>query len=256
MSSPLRSHPNHLDVNAGLRPAPNRSTHSWLIWSIFCAAFVVTGCASQVRIEATTKAAVSSGEKTLVLLRVLCTLDDLPIEVFSTKGYTPVSFGDAAAIVRFGLGSFDSVGEPRVTTNYFLSEKSRRQGWTYFLLTPEIYYLAVLGPDSDADTFINYDTNLLSSPRWRLDVPDNVRSIYAGTIHLKGKSGGKLLFGGTVIKPVNPDEIEVTDDYELARLVVAEHYPDALPSKAVTLQRWNKGDTVFIHTPARRQVSD
>jgi hypothetical protein len=167
-----------------------------------------------------------------------------------------VSFGDSAAIVRFGLGSFDSAGEPRVAMNYFLSEKSRRQGWTYFLLTPEIYYLAVLGPDSDADTFIISDTNRLSSPRWRLDVPDNVRSIYAGTIHLKGKSGGKLLFGGTVIKPVNADEIEVTDDNELARLVVAEHYPNAAPTEAVTLQRWHKGDTTFIHTPAHAKVPD
>lgn len=202
------------------------------------------GCASYILPE-TEKAAVIGGEKVIVLLRIQCTIDNQPHETFVTPTFT------AEPIVALAMGTFETVGEPTGYAAYrFLSEESRGAGWTYFVLSPGSYYLAVLGPDSSAvsKTGVNY---LREAPRWRIDIPENIKLLHVGTLQLTGKSTGTLLFGGKIIKPINSDELVLKNEHELARNLLAEHFPDAGETKTILMQRWRQGDPIIIRSPGR-----
>ena len=209
-----------------------------LVWSIY-----LTGCASQTVITETDRIAVSSGEKALVLLRVQCTVDNQPFVPFINPTLTE------DPIIFFGLGTFETIGEPRITGHRFLSEESRRAGWTYFVLTPGIYYLAVIGPDSSSMSKAADSQYFQEAPRWRIDVPADVKLIYAGTIQLTGKSDGELLFGGKVITSVNSEKITLGNEHALASALLAEHFPGIDTMKTILMQRWHQGDSIIIRTP-------
>jgi hypothetical protein len=205
------------------------------------------GCASQALLTANERDAVYTGDKALVLLRVQCTVDNQPYEPFETT-FT------VEPIVFFGLGTLETVGEPRVVGNRFISKESRRAGWTYFVLAPGVYYLAVIGPEGSAIYKAGAGKYLQEAPRWRIDVPENAKLIYAGTLQLTGKSDGSLLFGGKVITPINSDEFTLRDDHELARSLLSEHFPDAGETQTILMQRWHRGDPVIIRSQKRSQT--
>ena len=186
-------------------------------------------------------AEVYSGEKTLVLLRIECTVDDLSYEPFGMSSWT------GEPIVALGIGGFETLGEPRPIVHRFLSEESRRNGWTYYVLSPGAYYLAVLGPESDA-----IFKTLREAPRWRMDIPENTGFLYAGTIQVKGRSSGRFLFGGKVVKPVHEGEYALKDEHELANSLLIQHFPDSGETKTVLIQRWRQGDTIIIRSPKSR----
>lgn len=83
---------------------------------------------------------VDIGEDVIVLLNVQCTIDNQPYESFINPTFT------TEPIFLFGLGSFETIGKPILVSHRFLSEESRRAGWTYFMLSPGVYYLTVPGP--------------------------------------------------------------------------------------------------------------
>lgn len=206
------------------------------------------GCAPLYTPTEAERTAVSAGGKALVLLRIQCTVDEQPYEPFISPTFT------VEPIIALGLGTFATVGEPRYVVHRFLSDASRQAGWTYFILSPGAYYLAVLGPDSSVSSQMgsaNAQTYLQKTPRWRLDIPEGAGLIYIGTLQLKGKTEGMLLFGGKIIRPANGDELVVRNEAELAERLLAEHFPGAGEVKIILMERWRPGDPVIIRTPKR-----
>ncbi|MDD5009013.1 MAG: hypothetical protein PHC68_11530 [Syntrophorhabdaceae bacterium] len=198
----------------------------------------LVGCTSLNVLSDAEKSAINAGEKTVVLLRIECTIDNQPQEPFRTSMWT------GEPIVALGIGGFETVGEPRLAVHGFLSEDSRRAGWTYFVLSSGVYYLAVLGPESDAG-----NKNIREAPRWRVDVPENTRLLYIGTLQLTGRADGTFLLGGKIIKSANNEEFIVENEHELAKSLLAEHFPDGGEMKISAMQRWRRGDPIIIRTP-------
>jgi hypothetical protein len=221
----------------------NASTGLLKIAGFFALLIHLFGCASTGMISDREQAAVDAGEKAIVLLRIHCTIDNQQCEPFINPTFT------ADPIIFFGLGAFETVGEPRFSGHRFLSEESRRAGWTYFVLSPEVYYLAVIGPDSSAMSKASDSQYFREAPRWRIDVPENAKLIYVGTLQLEGKSDGKLLFGGKIVRPISSDEVTLTNEHELASSLLAEYFPDVGETKTILMQRWRRGDPVIIRSP-------
>ncbi len=180
-------------------------------------------------------------KKAIVLLNVQCTVDNQPYESFIKPTFT------TEPIFLFGLGSFKTMGEPQFVCQRFLSEESRRAGWTYFSLSPGVYYLAVVGPDTGVGSRAD-GKHLQEAPRWRIDIPENVKAIYAGTLQFAGKTNGELLFGGKIIIPADSDEPTIRDDRLRANGLISELFPDAGEVKTILMQRWRPGDPIIIRS--------
>jgi hypothetical protein len=219
---------------ARLMPRPQR-THC-----LFVFAFWLAGCASVNPPVQAELAAVVSGRQAIVLLRVQCMIDGRPYEPFSHV------LGEDN--VGFGLGSFDTGGEPGAVVPRFLSEPSRRAGWTYFVLRPGIYYLAVRPPQRS--DWRAYAKLLQTGPRWRIDVPEGAKAVYAGTLSLTG-AADPLLFGDRIMRSIDGDASRVEDERELAAAVLEREVPEAGGPETVLMRRWREGEPIILRTPGR-----
>ncbi len=185
------------------------------------------GCASTGLPAGEESAVVGAGEKAIVLLRVVCTVENQePYEAFS---HSLVEDN-----ISFGLGSFETGGEPRrLAALRFLSPESRKDGWTYFVIPHGIHYLAVYPPRrTDLAT---YERGLKNAPRWRMEVPQNARLVYVGTLRVGGESS-QLLFGGRIMKSIRTDDMGVTNDDERARQLLTETFPEFGTMQTVLLR--------------------
>lgn len=192
---------------------------SWSLGRIISVCVFVSylfGCASTGLPTVKERTAVRIGEKAIVLLRVVCALENQqPYEAFRH------SLMDDN--ISFGVGSFETGGEPkRLVLLRFLSKESRKDGWTFFVLPPGTHYLAVYPPRRT--DVLTYERDLKNAPRWRMDIPPNARLVYAGTLRITGEST-RLLFGGRIMKSIRIDEMSVTNDEELARKILTEAFP-------------------------------
>ncbi len=181
----------------------------------------------------------SAGEKAVVLLNLQCTIDNSPYEAFLDPSFTKPT------IFLLRLGSFKTLGEPAFVPHDFLSPESRRAGWTYFMLLPGLYYLSVQGPDSNVISKTG-DKYMQEAPRWRIDVPKNVKAVYIGTLQFTGKSE-RLLFGEK-IDPAGDDGPTIRDDRLIARGLISQYFPDAGEAKTIIMQRWHPGDPVVVRS--------
>lgn len=195
----------------------------------------LVGCASTGLPTVKERAAVDAGEKAIVLLRVDCTVENQqPYEAFSHSVMDDN--------ISFGLGSFETGGEPkRLELLRFLSQESRKDGWTYFVLPHGIHYLAVYPPRRT--DVLSYERGLKNAPRWRLDIPPNARLIYVGTLRFTGASI-PLLFGGRIMTSIRIDEMSVTNDEEWARRLLTEELPGFGEVQSVLL-RLQQGPTIL-----------
>ena len=203
-------------------------------------ALQLAGCASINPPTQTELAAVAAGGQAIVLLRVECTIDGRP--------YEPFSYGLGEDNVGFGLGSFDTGGEPRAVGLRFLSQESRRAGWTYFVLRPGVYYLA-LRPPQRSD-WRAYERSLQTGPRWRIDVPVGAQAVYVGTLSLTGEAD-PLLFGDRIMRSIRGDASSVEDERDFAADLLAREVPAAGEIETVLMRRWHKGEPIIIRTPGR-----
>jgi hypothetical protein len=195
----------------------------------------LVGCASTGLPTVKERTAVGAGERAIVLLRVQCTIESQqPYEVFS---YSLMDDN-----ISFGLGSFETGGEPeRLTLLRFLSPESRKNGWTYFVLPQGIHYLAVY-PPRRTDVF-TYERGIRNAPRWRIDIPQDAKLVYAGTLRFTGESDW-LLFGGRILRSIRIDEMSVTNDKELAHQLLTEEFPGFGEAQTVLL-RLKQGPTIL-----------
>ena len=224
--------------------APNTAAMRWkwnewaglLVSLILCVQ--LSGCASVSTPTASELTNVNRGEKVIVLFRVTCMIEGQP--------YEPFSFSTIIDNVNFGLGSFETAGEPRLVMNRYLSEASRREGWTYLVLSPGIYYLAVRPPQR-TDGF-TYDRMLQSAPRWRIDVSKQAKLMYVGTLSLSG-TADKLLFSGRIMSAIYSDDARIENEYVRASRLLSEHFPGLGTPQTVLMKRWKEGDPIFIRSP-------
>lgn len=195
----------------------------------------LVGCASIELPTANERAAVGAGGMAIVLLRVNATVENhQPYEAFK-HSITEDN-------ISFGVGSFDTGGEPRrLALLRFLSPESRKDGWTYFVLPHGIHYLAAY-PPRRTDVW-TYEKSIKNAPRWRLDVPPNARLIYAGTLHLSGKST-PLLIGDRIMTSIQTDNMRVTNEEELARKLLTKEFPEFGEAQSVLL-RPHEGPTIL-----------
>jgi hypothetical protein len=206
--------------------------------SLFSAAIFVScllGCASTGLPTVKERTAVGAGEKAIVLLRVQCTIESQqPYEAFS---YSPMDDN-----ISFGLGSFETGGEPeRLALLRFLSPESRKNGWTYFVLPHGIHYLAVY-PPRRTDVF-TYERIIRNAPRWRIDIPQDAKLVYVGTLSFTGESDW-LLFGGRILRSIRIDGTSVTNDEQLAHKLLTEEFPGFGEAQTVLL-RLQQGPTIL-----------
>jgi hypothetical protein len=200
----------------------------------------LAGCASVNPPTQAELAAVSAGRQAIILLRVQCMIGGRP--------YEPFSYGLGEDNVGFGLGTFDTGGEPRATGLRFPSQESRRAGWIYFVLRPGVYYLAVRPPQRGS--LRAYDEALLTGPRWRIDVPAHAKAVYVGTLRLTGEAD-PLLFGDRIMRSIDGDSATVEDERDFAVALLAREFPAAGEPETVLMRRWRKGEPIIIRTPGR-----
>ncbi len=144
-----------------------------LILRIICLLSIIycTDCISLHTLTSEDYKSIETGARSLVLLRVECFTDGQPCKPFTCTGMARLP------LMTFGIGTFETVGEPRFVVNRFLSDESCENGWTFFLLSPGLYYLSVYGPSSAVPGGGDY---LGKAPRWQVDIPENSRFVYTG----------------------------------------------------------------------------
>lgn len=204
----------------------------------------LVGCASSGLPAGEERTAVAASEKAIVLLRVVCTIENQqPYEAFS---HSLVEDN-----ISFGLGSFESGGEPkRLPALRFLSPESRKDGWTYFVIPHGIHYLAVYPPRRT--DVLTYERGLKNAPRWQMEIPPNSRLVYVGTLRMGGESS-RLLFRGRIMNSIRTDDMIVTNDEERAREFLMEAFPGFGEVQTVLL-RLQQGPTILrspIPSPTR-----
>ncbi len=208
------------------------------IFRLFSVAIFVShlaACASTGLPTVKERTAVGAGEKAIVLLRVQCTIErQQPYEAFS---YSLMDDN-----ISFGVGSFKTGGEPeRLALLRFLSPESRKNGWTYFVLPHGIHYLTVY-PPRRTDVF-TYERGIRNAPRWRIDIPQDAKLVYVGTLRFTGESDW-LLFGGRILRSIRIDEMSVTNDEALAHKLLTKEFPGFGEAQTVLL-RLQQGPTIL-----------
>ncbi len=184
-------------------------------------AVLISGCAITRLPSAGEYGQIRSGKLVIVLLRVTSEVDGKPFDAFGS-GFTDSDIGLA-------LGSFTTGGDVNQITPVFLSTQTRESGWTYLLLEPGFYYLAVQ-PRRSTDAF-SYAAAFKAAPLWRLEIPAQERAVYVGTLHLPGIN--RFWSGMTFI----PNKIVVRNEEELARKTAADFFPEFGAPVTALMQR-------------------
>ncbi len=209
----------------------------WRFSSVVAMAINLVGCAASIGLPtARESAAISAGEKTIVLLRLECTVQNQPYEPFRHSLGAEFNIG-------LGLGSFETGGRPKfIDTLRFLSPESRREGWTYFVLSPNIYYLAVYPPRrTDVTT---HAERMQRAPRWRIDVPPNAKLVYVGTLRLADESNQWI----SLTFPQTAGQIPVSNEQELASKLLATHFPGMGELQVVLIKPY-EGEPIILRSP-------
>jgi hypothetical protein len=216
---------------------------------ILLALLTLAACAPVV-LTAKDRAGINAGDKVLVLVRVLCTVDEKPFVPCIYRRNDPML--SDKLIVGFAMGSFDTLGEPGNVKIKALSDESFDEGWAFFLVSPGIYYLYIRGPDSSefshrsaSDYYNRYYSN---APRWRIDVTECAKVIYAGTLTLAGKQNGTLIFGDKIIVPVENQQVPLSDERETADSLLKRHLPGTEVHNSI-MRPWNPGDPFIFRSP-------
>ncbi len=174
-----------------------------------------------------------SAQTVLVLLRVTSEADGEPYEAFEHNG------------IHLSLGGLETGGEVGYYRRMDLPMKARKDGWTYFLLAPGTYSLAVeshgmvIRRQNSRNSWSGVSP--LEVPLWRFDVPINAKLVYIGTFHVPVKKEGVSLF--TIIRLI-PDAMVVHNEKKKVSEVAAEYLPEFGVPKT-TLVQHHEGPLIF-----------
>lgn len=217
--------------------------------AILLALLTLVACAPVV-LSAKDRAEIKTGDKVLVLVRVLCTVDERPFAPCIYRRNEPLL--SDKLFVGFAMGSFDTCGEPGYVKVNALTDESLDEGWAVFLVSPGIFYLYTRGPDSssfshgsESDYYKRYYSN---APRWRIDVPASANLIYAGTITLAGKQSGTLIFGDKIIVTIENQQMPLSDERETADNLLNRLFPGIEIHNSI-MRPWNPGKPFIFRSP-------
>ena len=229
---------------------------------LFVSMLSISGCTSNAAITAVDKKAIDAGQMTIVLIRVVASVQKQVYEPFSEKLVDDN--------LCFGIGSINTAGQLKRVQNaplffsgkrrqedrlsqYFLSPKSRRDGWTFLVLAPGTYYFTVQPPRSGS--LDNYMKRFEKPPSWYFDVPENTSLIYAGTLHIKG-SEDKLIFGsGLRMREIIGTPTVDSEDSTSAMQLFSQYFP-TLGSMQVSLLKPYEGGPLIFRTPLPKKNDD
>ena len=211
-----------------------------LIRVIYCTCVLLglfgfcTGCGSTVPLTQSDDSALASSKKSLVLLRITC-------EITRESKVEPVQGCITGENANMAMGDFETGGVLKpILFPKFLSAETGKQGWTYFILEPGIYYLGVQGQRrTDAKT---YNLKWEQVQRYRMDVPPDSPVVYAGTLHLECRSDW-FLFGAKYCCFI--DSQVVKNEEALAQQVVSETLKATGRPKTVLMKRHAQETLIF-----------
>jgi hypothetical protein len=156
------------------------------------------------------------GKKTIVIMRTIWELDGKLAEPFPAQDITRDIIIEIERDIT-AVKAKDMVSNPRL----ILSEETRKQGWTYFILEPGTYFLS-------ATTRLNAFTINKQQPVWRFENPGGVKSVYIGTLNLV--CGGVHIKSGVKVKrPQTKCEGNIFDETGLAVKIINDLIPSLSP---------------------------
>jgi hypothetical protein len=161
---------------------------------------------------------VRTGEKAIVLLR---------IDAIYTKQKPgqPVRHSSICFKDNFGLGDFESGGKPDPTRGpkpRYLSKASQQGGWLYFVLPHGSYYLAVYPSITAGEA---YEDSLTYAPSWHINIKEDVKLAYVGTLRFPAESE-RLLFGGRMINYIDYSRMIVKYEYGSPNELAAQFFSE------------------------------
>lgn len=204
---------------------------------LFFSFWVVTSCAFNKPPTKGEYLAIKEGQKSLVLLKVTGEITgESAIDAFS-------SFA-ADENFNIAVGDFETGGAlKRIENQKFLSAKTRKQGWIYFILEPGIYYLGFQGPRW-TDVF-TYEAQWENVQRYRIDIQPDSPVVYIGTMHLQCRSAWNLL---GVKNCAHIYSQVVKNEEVLAQKVASENLKTTDRPKTVLMQLHTE-KTLIFRTP-------
>ena len=204
---------------------------------LFFICWVVVGCAYSMPPAKSDHSAITEGQKSLVLLRVTGEIKgESAIEAFSSF----LSDGN----FNIAVGDFETGGAlKRIENQKFLSAKSRKEGWIYFILEPGIYYLGFQGPRM-TDVF-TYEAQWENVQRYRIDIQPDSPVVYIGTMHFQCRSGWDP-FG--LKNCAHIDSQVIKNEEALAQELVSENL-EKMGQPKTALMELHTGKTFIFRTP-------
>ena len=193
-----------------------------------------TGCAYTMPPTKSDYSAITEGQKSLVLLRVTC-------EITGESEVEPVQGCISGENANMAMGDFETGGMLKpIILPKFLSDETGKQGWTYFILEPGIYYLGIQG-QRRTDAF-TYKAQWENVQRYRIDIQPDSPVVYIGTMHLQCRSDW-FLFGAKYCCYINSQIVK--NEEALAQKLVAENLKTMGRPKTVLMQPHTKKTFIF-----------
>lgn len=198
---------------------------------------VISDCAYSIPLTQSDYSAITEGQKSLVLLRVTC-------EITGESAVEPVQGCIIGENANIAIGDFETGGALKpIILPKFLSVETGKQGWTYFILEPGIYYLGFQGQRrTDAFTYAAQWENV---QRYRIDIQPDTPVVYIGTIHLQCRSDW-FLFGAKYCCFI--DHQVIKNEEALAQELISENLKTIGPPKT-TLMQLHTDKTLIFRTP-------
>lgn len=187
--------------------------------------------------------AIDAGKTTLLLLRVVVSIEGEAHPAFFPG---PVLANNISVL----LGTFETGGQPRSADRRSFSEDSLAQGWVYLYVPPGPQYLAFYAGGAGMGgagtgrpaSFAEYT---LRMQRWRVDVPDGSKLVYAGTMAVDGAGISRWLPQAPLLR--NFSRMEVRDESGEAQVLADRYLPGLGPTQTALMQRHD--GPIILRTP-------
>jgi hypothetical protein len=202
---------------------------------------VAGGCAFSLPPSRSDYAAIGKGQKSLVLLRVTC-------EITGEDTGESIQGCITGENASMAIGDFESGGalEP-VFLPKMLTAETGKQGWTYFMLEPGIYYIGFQG-QRRTDAF-TYSARWENVQRYRFDIQPDSPVVYIGSIHFECRSDW-FLFGAKYCCFI--DNHILKNEEKIAQEIVSDHLKNINYPTTALMQR-HTDETLIFRTPRSKR---
>lgn len=212
-----------------MHAAPRRSLHL-LAAALACG---LAACVSASGPGRDDLAAVRSGDRAVVLLRVLVTSNAGPVPAFDGTL--------ESECLSVGLSDPEDGGRvTQVSSLDSFDDATLRDGWLTFVLAPGAHDVAVESPTMwDPRGEERWD----EAAHWRFVVPQGAPVVYVGTlqVHCRAEASD---FGGVRLRRVVAQRLH--DQSDEARALAAAHLPDLPPPASALAERRHARESTIL----------